>query len=166
MENPYQDAIKQHEEARPYLDAPADMVEQLKFPKRFIMKLLAVKMDDGKIRKFPAFRSQHNDARGPFKGGIRYHPQVNEAEMKALSLWMTWKCAVVGIPFGGAKGGVVCDPAKLSKSELERMTRRYIFELGDDIGPDKDVPAPDMNTNPQIMAWMMDTFSKHHGKNI
>ncbi len=162
----FESAKKQFEKAAEKLKLPSDKRILLVTPKRIIELHFPVKMDDGTTCIFTGYRVQHNDARGPFKGGMRYHPDVNIEEVKALASWMTWKCAVVGIPFGGGKGGVICDPAKLSKGELERMTRRFIFELGDDIGPDKDVPAPDMNTNPQTMAWMMDTFSKHHGKNI
>jgi glutamate dehydrogenase (NAD(P)+) len=118
-------------------------------------------MDDGRLEVFTGFRVQHSIARGPAKGGIRYAPDVTLDEVRALASWMTWKCAVVNIPFGGAKGGVICDPHKMSMGELERMTRRYTAELVDFIGPEKDVPAPDVNTNEQIMAWMMDTYSMH-----
>ena len=118
-------------------------------------------MDDGRLEVFTGFRVQHSIARGPAKGGIRYAPDVTLDEVRALASWMTWKCAVVNIPFGGAKGGVICDPHKMSMGELERMTRRYTAELIEFIGPEKDVPAPDVNTNEQIMAWMMDTYSMH-----
>ena len=118
-------------------------------------------MDDGSIEVFTGFRVQHSIARGPGKGGIRYAPDVTLDEVRALASWMTWKCAVVNIPFGGAKGGVICDPKKMSMGELERMTRRYTAELIEFIGPEKDVPAPDMNTNEQTMAWIMDTYSMH-----
>jgi glutamate dehydrogenase (NAD(P)+) len=118
-------------------------------------------MDDGHIEVFTGYRVQHNFARGPAKGGIRYAPDVTLDEVRALAAWMTWKCAVVNIPFGGAKGGVICDPSQMSQSELERMTRRYTAELIDFIGPERDVPAPDMNTNEQTMAWIMDTYSMH-----
>jgi glutamate dehydrogenase (NAD(P)+) len=118
-------------------------------------------MDDGHLEVFTGYRVQHSIARGPAKGGIRYSPDVNLDEVRALAAWMTWKCAVVNIPFGGAKGGVICDPKKMSMNELERMTRRYTAELIEFIGPEKDVPAPDMNTNEQVMAWMMDTYSMH-----
>src|ERR671927_419424 len=120
-----------------------------------------VRMDDGTVRVFTGYRVQHSLLRGPAKGGIRFHPDVTLDEIKALAMWMTWKCAVVNIPFGGAKGGVICDPKKLSLIELEKITRRYTAELIEFIGPEKDVPAPDMNTNEQTMAWMMDTYSMH-----
>src|SRR5438876_5000415 len=125
-----------------------------------------VKLDSGHTRIFTGYRVQHNINRGPAKGGIRYHPDVSLNEVKALAMWMTWKCAVVNIPFGGAKGGVLCDPHKLSRAELERLSRRYATEISILIGPNSDIPAPDMNTNPQVMAWMMDTFSMHHGYSI
>ncbi|MBV9183296.1 MAG: Glu/Leu/Phe/Val dehydrogenase, partial [Acidobacteria bacterium] len=118
-------------------------------------------LDNGKIVRFPGFRVQHSTMRGPAKGGIRFHPNVTIDEVRALATWMTWKCAVVNIPFGGAKGGIICDPHKMSQGELERMTRRYTAELVEFIGPEKDVPAPDVNTNEQVMAWMMDTYSMH-----
>ena len=118
-------------------------------------------MDSGRIQVFEGYRVQHNFARGPAKGGIRYSPDVNIDEVRALAAWMTWKCAVVNVPFGGAKGGIICDPQQMSIGELERMTRRYASELLDFIGPEKDVPAPDMNTNEQTMAWIMDTYSMH-----
>jgi glutamate dehydrogenase (NAD(P)+) len=118
-------------------------------------------MDSGRIQVFEGYRVQHNFARGPAKGGIRYAPDVNLDEVRALAAWMTWKCAVVNVPFGGAKGGIICDPQQMSTGELERMTRRYAAELLDFIGPEKDVPAPDMNTNEQTMAWIMDTYSMH-----
>src|SRR4051794_4750577 len=122
---------------------------------------IPVQLDDGRIEVFTGYRVQHSIARGPAKGGIRYAPDVTLDEVRALAAWMTWKCAVVNIPFGGAKGGVICDPHKMSMGELERMTRRYTAELIEFIGPEKDVPAPDVNTNEQIMAWMMDTYSMH-----
>jgi glutamate dehydrogenase/leucine dehydrogenase len=120
-------------------------------------------MDDGSIRVFEGFRVQHSNARGPCKGGIRYHPNVTFDEVKALATWMTWKCAIVNIPFGGAKGGIVCDPRELSRNELERLTRRYAYEISPLIGPDKDIPAPDVYTDAQVMAWIMDTYSMTHG---
>jgi glutamate dehydrogenase (NAD(P)+) len=123
-------------------------------------------MDDGTVEVFTGYRIQHNLGRGPAKGGIRYHPDVTLDEVKALAMWMTWKCAVVGIPFGGGKGGVVVDPKKLSKRELERLTRRFTTEISVLIGPERDIPAPDVNTNPQVMAWMMDTYSMHAGFTI
>jgi glutamate dehydrogenase (NAD(P)+) len=139
------------------------MWEVLTHPKRQIIVSCPVQMDSGEIRVFTGFRVQYNITLGPAKGGIRYHPNVSLDEVKALAAWMTWKCAVAGVPFGGGKGGVICDPTKMSKRELELLTRRYIAEIVDAIGPDKDVPAPDVNTNEQVMAWVMDTYSMHVG---
>jgi len=133
----------------------------MRYPSREIIVHIPVLMDTGKIEVFTGFRVQHSIARGPAKGGVRYAPDVTLDEVRALASWMTWKCAVVNIPFGGAKGGIICDPKKMSPSELERMTRRYTAELVEFIGPEKDVPAPDVNTNEQTMAWMMDTYSMH-----
>ena len=133
----------------------------LRYPTREIIVHIPVQMDDGSIEVFTGYRVQHSMARGPAKGGIRYAPDVSLDEVRALASWMTWKCAVVNIPFGGAKGGVICDPKHMSQGELERMTRRYTAELIEFIGPEKDVPAPDMNTNEQTMAWIMDTYSMH-----
>jgi glutamate dehydrogenase (NAD(P)+) len=123
-------------------------------------------MDDGSIKMFEGYRVHHNVDRGPSKGGIRYHPNVTIDEVKALAMWMTWKCAVVNVPFGGAKGGVICDPHKMSMGEIERLTRRYTTEISFFIGPEKDIPAPDVNTNPQIMAWIMDTYSMNIGYSV
>jgi glutamate dehydrogenase (NAD(P)+) len=133
----------------------------LRSPNRELTVYIPVQMDDGHIEVFTGYRVQHSIARGPAKGGIRYAPDVSLDEVRALASWMTWKCAVVNIPFGGGKGGIICDPKKMSMSELERMTRRYTAELIEFIGPEKDVPAPDVNTNEQVMAWIMDTFSMH-----
>src|ERR1700729_1586945 len=130
-------------------------------PTRELTVYIPVQLDDGRIELFTGFRVQHSVARGPGKGGIRYAPDVSLDEVRALASWMTWKCAVVNIPFGGAKGGVICDPKKMSMGELERMTRRYTSEIIEFIGPEKDVPAPDVNTNEQTMAWIMDTYSMH-----
>ncbi len=135
----------------------------LTHPKRQIVVSCPVQMDDGQIEVFTGYRVQYNITLGPAKGGIRYHPGVSLDEVTALAAWMTWKCAVAHIPFGGGKGGVICDPTKMSKRELEALTRRYIAEIVDAIGPEKDVPAPDVNTNEQIMAWVMDTYSMHVG---
>jgi glutamate dehydrogenase (NAD(P)+) len=135
----------------------------LTHPKRQIIVSCPVLMDDGSVEVFTGYRVQYNITLGPAKGGIRYHPDVTLDEVKALAAWMTWKCAVAGVPFGGGKGGVVCDPTKLSRRELESLTRRYIAEIVDLIGPEKDVPAPDVNTNEQVMAWVMDTYSMHVG---
>ena len=138
----------------------------LKRPKRTLTVSIPVKMDDDQVQIFWGCRVQHIDARGPYKGGIRYHPCVNLDEVKALAMWMTWKCAVVDIPYGGAKGGVCCNPKKMSQTELEHLTRRYTNMLLDFIGPYKDVPAPDVYTNPQIMAWLMDTYSRFKGYSV
>lgn len=135
----------------------------LTHPKRQVIVSCPIVMDDGRVEVFTGFRVQYNIALGPAKGGIRYHPNVTLDEVKALSAWMTWKCALAGVPFGGGKGGVICDPTTMSKRELEALTRRYISEIIDIIGPDKDVPAPDVNTNEQTMAWIMDTYSMHVG---
>ena len=135
----------------------------LTHPKRQITVSLPVQMDNGEIEVFTGYRVQYNITLGPAKGGIRYHPDVTLAEVTALAAWMTWKCAVAHVPFGGGKGGVVCDPTRMSRRELEALTRRYVAEIIDAIGPEKDVPAPDVNTNDQIMAWVMDTYSMHVG---
>jgi glutamate dehydrogenase (NAD(P)+) len=135
----------------------------LKTPKRQLIVSIPVRMDDGTIQVFEGYRVQYNLTRGPAKGGIRYHPDVTLDEVKALAAWMTWKCATVGIPYGGGKGGVIVDPRKLSLGELERLTRRYATEIAPIIGPDRDIPAPDVNTNPQTMAWIMDTISMFRG---
>src|SRR6187431_3830289 len=135
----------------------------LTHPKRQIIVSCPVQMDNGEIEVFTGYRVQYNITLGPAKGGIRYHPGVTLDEVTALAAWMTWKCAVAHIPFGGGKGGVICDPSKMSKREIEALTRRYIAEIVDAIGPEKDVPAPDVNTNEQIMAWVMDTYSMHVG---
>ena len=135
----------------------------LTHPKRQITVSCPVQMDNGEIEVFTGYRVQYNITLGPAKGGIRYHPDVTLDEVTALAAWMTWKCAVAHIPFGGGKGGVICDPTRMSRRELEALTRRYVAEIIDAIGPDKDVPAPDVNTNEQIMAWVMDTYSMHVG---
>ncbi|NWF87680.1 Glu/Leu/Phe/Val dehydrogenase [Candidatus Bathyarchaeota archaeon] len=140
--------------------------EMLKYPKRSLIVSITVKMDDGGLGVFSGCRVQHWDARGPFKGGIRYHPNVTLSEVTALAMWMTWKCAVVDIPYGGAKGGVCCNPKKMSKGELERLTRRYTSLLLDFIGPYRDVPAPDVYTDAQTMAWIMDTYSQFKGYSV
>jgi glutamate dehydrogenase (NAD(P)+) len=137
--------------------------EILTHPKRQIAVSCPVMMDNGKVQVFTGYRVQYNIALGPAKGGIRYHPNVTLDEVTALAAWMTWKCAVAGVPFGGGKGGVICDPSKMSQRELEHLTRRYIAEIADAIGPEKDVPAPDVNTNEQVMAWVMDTYSMKVG---
>ena len=161
--NPYQMALKQLQETAKIINLDEGIHKILAKPKRVLTVSLPVKMDDGRIEVFTGFRSQHNDARGPFKGGIRYHPQVTIEEVMALSMWMTWKCAVVGIPLGGGKGGIICNPKNMSNSELERMTRRYAYAISDIIGPYTDIPAPDVYTGGQEMAWIMDTYSALKG---
>jgi len=164
--NPFDNAVAILERVSEMIKLDKKTLEKLKHPQNIIEKTISVEMDSGDKREFQIFRVQHNNARGPYKGGIRYHPEVNLDEVKALAMWMTWKCAVVNIPFGGGKGGITVDPRKLSQNELERLSRAYIRAIADYIGPEKDVPAPDVNTNPQIMAWMMDEFSKIKGYNV
>ncbi|MBL0058063.1 MAG: Glu/Leu/Phe/Val dehydrogenase [Elusimicrobia bacterium] len=142
------------------------IVERLRKPKRILQVSIPVRMDDGSLRVFDGYRVQHNLDRGPAKGGIRYHPDLSLDDVRALAFWMTIKCAVVNLPFGGAKGGVVCDPKNLSEGEIERLTRRYAAEISILIGPDKDIPAPDMNTNEKIMGWIMDTYSVQAGHSV
>ena len=161
--NPFEVALEQFDRAADILGLDAGLRETLRRPKRQLIVSIPVRMDDGSIRVFEGYRVQHNIARGPAKGGIRYHPQVSLDEVKALASWMTWKCAVVNIPFGGGKGGVICDPKSMSEGEIERMTRRFTSEISIIIGHDRDIPAPDVYTNPQIMAWMMDTISMTKG---
>ncbi len=141
-----------------------NILVQLKKPERVLMVSIPVKMDNGAVKVFTGFRSQYNTARGPAKGGVRYHPDVSLDEVKALSAWMTWKCAVAGIPYGGAKGGVICNPKEISEGELERLSRRYIYEISSIIGPKKDIPAPDVYTTPKIMGWYIDTYNKLTGE--
>jgi glutamate dehydrogenase (NAD(P)+) len=160
-ENPFESMMERFDEAAHRLDLDPNIYKILRWPSREITLHIPVLMDDGNYQVFTGYRVQHNFARGPAKGGIRYSPDVSLDEVRALAAWMTWKCAVVNIPFGGAKGGVICDPREMSPGELERMTRRYASELMDFIGPERDVPAPDMNTNEQTMAWIMDTYSMH-----
>ncbi len=157
--NPLNVAAQQFEIAADYLKLDAGMREVLRRPRRSILLTLPIKMDDGTIRVFDAYRVQHSNIRGPCKGGIRYHPHVTFDEVCALAAWMTWKCALVDVPFGGAKGGIGCDPEHLSQNELERLTRRYTYEIAPLIGPDQDIPAPDVNTDAQTMSWIMDTYS-------
>ena len=159
--NPLENAERQFEEAAARLKLDAGVMNMLKRPRRATIQWLPVMMDDGTIRMFEGFRVQHNIARGPAKGGIRYHPDVSLEEVSALASWMTWKCAVADIPFGGGKGGIKVDPRTLSKGELERLTRRYAADLSDLFGPESDVPAPDVNTGEREMAWIADTYSMH-----
>jgi glutamate dehydrogenase (NAD(P)+) len=159
--NPFESMMQRFDEAARLLNLDPNIYKILRWPNREITIYIPVLMDDGNYQVFTGYRVQHNFARGPAKGGIRFSPDVSLDEVRALAAWMTWKCAVVNIPFGGAKGGIVCDPRQMSPTELERLTRRYTAELLDFIGPERDVPAPDMNTNEQVMAWMMDTYSMH-----
>jgi glutamate dehydrogenase (NAD(P)+) len=161
--NPFEVALKQLEEASKILNLDKGMLEILSNPKRILTVSIPTRMDDGTIKVFTGFRSQHNDARGPHKGGIRYHPDVTLDEVKALSMWMTWKCAIANIPYGGGKGGIICNPKQMSENELERMTRRFAYLIADIIGPYKDIPAPDVYTGGKEMAWIMDTYSALKG---
>ncbi|HWG59982.1 MAG TPA: Glu/Leu/Phe/Val dehydrogenase [Candidatus Acidoferrales bacterium] len=161
--NPYRIAQIQFDLSAEYLKLDQGLRQILRTPKRVLEVSIPAKMDNGQVKVFSGFRVQHNVARGPAKGGVRYHPNVTLDEVKALATWMTWKCATVGIPFGGAKGGIICDPKRMSKAELERMTRRYAFEILPIIGPEQDIPAPDVYTDSQTMAWIMDTYSMTKG---
>ncbi|BCL83338.1 glutamate dehydrogenase [Ktedonobacteria bacterium brp13] len=164
--NPYEMAVQQFELAADKLGLSEDMRELLRKPKRELTVNFPVRMDDGHIQMVTGYRVQHNVTRGPAKGGIRYTPEVTLDEVKALAMWMTWKCAVVGIPYGGAKGGVICDPKHMTSAELERLTRRFATEISIIIGPHSDIPAPDVNTNAQVMAWIMDTYSMDQGYSV
>ena len=156
-------AVQQFDVAAAKLDLDPNLAARLRRPERALVVSVPTRMDDGRVNVFTGYRVQHNDVLGPFKGGLRYHPSVNLGEVSALAMWMTWKCSLVGLPLGGAKGGIACDPAELSRNELQSMTRRYTAEILNFIGPEIDVPAPDMGTNEQIMAWIMDTYSQHKG---
>ena len=156
-------AVQQFDIAAAKINVDANVASRLRRPDRALIVSVPIRMDDGKVQVFTGYRVQHNDVLGPFKGGIRYHPEVNLGEVSALAMWMTWKCSLVGLPLGGAKGGVTCDPAELSRQELQSMTRRYTAEILNFIGPEIDIPAPDLGTNEQVMAWVMDTFSQHKG---
>ena len=162
--NLFEVALKQLQEASKILNLDNGMFEILSKPKRILTVSIPTRMDDGSIKVFTGFRSQHNDARGPYKGGIRYHPDVTLDEVKALSMWMTWKCAIANIPYGGGKGGIICNPKQMSENELERMTRRFAYLISDIIGPYRDIPAPDVYTGGKEMAWIMDTYSTVKGK--
>lgn len=164
--NPKDVALQQLRIVAEHLNLDPGIHEVLKHPKRALIVSLPVKMDDSSVRVFLGCRVQHNDARGPFKGGVRYHPDVTLDEITALAMWMTWKCAVVDIPYGGAKGGVCCNPKDMSRQELERLTRRYTTMILDLIGPYRDVPAPDVYTDEQTMAWIMDTYSLFKGYSV
>jgi glutamate dehydrogenase (NAD(P)+) len=161
--NPFEISKQQFNRAADFLNLDDSTRQVLSNAKRQLIVSIPVKMDGGDVKVFEGYRVQHNIARGPAKGGIRYHPNVTLDEVKALAAWMTWKCATVGIPYGGGKGGVICDPKSLSNNELERLTRRYAFEIAPIIGPDRDIPAPDVYTDEQTMAWIMDTISMVRG---
>ena len=159
----YRLAITQFKRAADLLHLDPNIYERFKTPERALVVNVPIRRDDGRVQVFRGYRVQHDSALGPFKGGVRYHPGITLGEVTALAMWMTWKCALAGLPYGGAKGGVRCDPKSLSRNELQRLTRRYTAEIFPMIGPDKDIPAPDVGTNEQIMAWMMDTYSQQVG---
>jgi glutamate dehydrogenase (NAD(P)+) len=159
-------AVQQFDMAAAKIGLDANVAVRLRRPDRALIISVPTRMDDGRVHVFTGYRVQHNDVLGPFKGGIRYHPEVNLGEVSALAMWMTWKCSLVGLPLGGAKGGIACDPGKFSRQELQSMTRRYTAEILNFIGPDVDVPAPDMGTDEQVMAWIMDTYSQHKGRAV
>ena len=156
-------ALRQLDLAADRIGLDPNVRARLRRPDRALIVSVPTRMDNGTVRVFTGYRVQYNDALGPFKGGIRYHPEVNLGEVSALAMWMTWKCSLVGLPFGGAKGGITCDPTTLSRKEIQGMTRRYTAEILNFIGPQTDIPAPDMGTNEQVMAWIMDTYSQHKG---
>jgi len=164
--NPFEMAKKQIDIASKYLNVEPGLLERLKHTKREVIVHIPVKMDNGEVRIFTGYRVQHDVSRGPAKGGIRYHPDVDLDEVRALAMWMTWKSAVVNIPFGGAKGGVQCNPKEMSPHEIENLTRRFTWEISIILGPEQDIPAPDVYTNPQVMAWIMDTFSILKGYSV
>jgi glutamate dehydrogenase (NAD(P)+) len=165
-ENPYEIAKEQLRRVAELFAIDPNLVNVLQECKKALVVSVPVTMDDGTIHAFEGYRVTHNIARGPSKGGIRYHPDVTLDEVKALAMWMTWKCALMGIPFGGAKGGVVCNPKRLSSGELQRMTRRFTTEIINEIGPEKDIPAPDVGTDPSVMAWIFDTYSMNKGHSV
>ncbi|MDB4886515.1 MAG: Amino acid dehydrogenase, partial [Gemmatimonadetes bacterium] len=161
-ENPFEAMMSRFDRAAQLLDLEPGLYKVLRHPEKQIIVSVPVMMDNGEVEVFTGYRVLYNTSRGPAKGGIRFDMQVNLDEVQALAAWMTWKCAVVNLPFGGAKGGVICDPLKMSVGELERLTRRYTAAIIHTLGPDSDVPAPDVNTNERVMAWIMDTYSMHH----
>ncbi len=164
--NAWEQALVQLDQAARIMNLDPNVHEILRYPKRALTVAVPITRDDGSVHTFTGYRVHHNTSRGPSKGGIRYHPGVNLEEVKALAMWMTWKCAVMGIPYGGAKGGVIVDPRDLSRVELERLTRRYASEILPLIGPERDIPAPDVGTDDQIMAWIMDTYSMNQGYSV
>ena len=159
-------AVKQLEIVAERINLDRNVAARLKQPDRALIVSVPTRMDNGEVHVFTGYRVQHNDVLGPFKGGLRYHPGVNLGEVFALAMWMTWKCALAGLPLGGGKGGIACDPRELSRSELQGMTRRFTAEILNFIGPEIDIPAPDMGTNEQVMAWIMDTYSQHKGHSV
>ncbi|MDB4914395.1 MAG: Glu/Leu/Phe/Val dehydrogenase, partial [Gemmatimonadetes bacterium] len=161
-ENPFEAMMSRFDRAAQLLDLEPGLYKVLRNPEKQIIVSVPVMMDNGEVEVYTGYRVLYNTSRGPAKGGIRFDMRVNLDEVKALAAWMTWKCAVVNLPFGGAKGGVICDPLKMSVGELERLTRRYTASIIHTLGPDSDVPAPDVNTNERVMAWIMDTYSMHH----
>ncbi|QHS16095.1 Glu/Leu/Phe/Val family dehydrogenase [Halopenitus persicus] len=165
-DDPFENMLAQMDRAETYADVDHGVFERLKYPERTLKVTLPVELESGNIEVFEGYRCQFDSARGPFKGGVRYHPSVTQREVEALAGWMTWKCALVDLPYGGAKGGVICEPKDLTENDLERLTRRYTEGIRRLIGPETDVPAPDMNTNPQTMAWMMDTYSVYEGYTV
>ncbi len=165
-ENPFDIAREQLRKVAAAFDIDANLVNVLQDCKKAVAVSVPVGMDDGTVRVYQGYRVTHNIARGPSKGGIRFHPDVTLDEVKALAMWMTWKCSLMGIPFGGAKGGVICNPKQLSRGELERLTRRYTTEIINEIGPEKDIPAPDVGTNAAVMAWIFDTYSMNKGHSV
>ena len=162
--NPFRIAQMQFDMAAEFLKIDAGLRQILRTPKRVMEVSIPIKLDNGQVKVFAGYRVQHNMARGPAKGGVRYHPNLTLDEVKALASWMTWKTATVNIPYGGAKGGVICDAKRMSRTELERLTRRFTYEIMPILGPERDVPAPDVATDSQTMAWMMDTYSTLAGE--
>jgi len=165
-DDPFENMLAQMDRAEEYADVDHGVFERLKHPERTLKVTLPVELESGEVKVFEGYRCQFDSARGPFKGGVRFHPSVTQREVEALAGWMTWKTALVDLPYGGAKGGVICEPKELTDRDLERLTRRYTEGIRRMIGPEIDVPAPDMNTNPQTMAWMMDTYSMYEGYSV
>lgn len=165
-DDPFENMLAQMDRAEEYADVDHGIFERLKHPERTLKVTLPVELDSGEVEVFEGYRCQFDSARGPFKGGVRFHPSVTQREVEALAGWMTWKTALVDLPYGGAKGGVICEPKDLTQNDLESLTRRYTEGIRRMIGPETDVPAPDMNTNPQTMAWMMDTYSMYEGHSV
>jgi len=165
-DDPFENMLAQMDRAKEYADVNDGVFERLKHPERTLKVTLPVELDSGEVKVFEGYRCQFDSARGPFKGGVRFHPTVTQREVEALAGWMTWKTALVDLPYGGAKGGVICEPKELTQNDLESLTRRYTEGIRRMIGPETDVPAPDMNTNPQTMAWMMDTYSMYEGHSV